>query len=98
MVCFVFASEQEQLAVESARRFAKCFAEVAAGQPDIPLRLLGPAECTPYRVAGRYRCRILIKCRNNRRFRALVRDVLQRSSAGQESVYPAIDCRYDSNL
>ena len=98
LVCFVFSSEDERAAVQSVRLFAKLFAGAARLHPELPLRLLGPAECSPYRAAGRFRCRLLVKCRVGRPFRALVREVLQQYSAEKSTIYPAIDFTYDSNL
>jgi len=98
MVCFVFQSENEKEAAESAKKFSKAFTDEAKKHPDMPLRLLGPAECSPYRVAGRYRCRLLVKCRNNRTFRAMVRDAIDAYLSDKGSIFPAIDCYYDSNV
>ena len=33
--------------------------------------MLGPAECNVFRAAGRYRYRLLVKCRNNKATREL---------------------------
>lgn len=37
----------------------------------------GPAGDTLYRVAGKYRCHLILKCRNDRRMRELTRRVLE---------------------
>ena len=98
LLCFVFAHEDEALAVRDAKRFAVVFTSLAKERRELPLRLLGPAECVPYRAAGKYRCRLLVKCRNDRALRAFVREVLQQYLTEKDTVYPMIDCYYDSNV
>lgn len=59
--------------------FARLFVERAGKcYPDLPIRLLGPAEESLYRIAGKYRCRLIIKCRDTHRLRTLVRETLER--------------------
>ena len=66
-VSIQLSSEQEQEAITFADGFAAFFYKTAKEQyPGLALRLLGPAEDTPYRVAGRYRVRLLLKCRHSR--------------------------------
>lgn len=43
---------------------------------DIPLRALGPSPASVKKVSGKYRYKILLKCRNNARFRALMNVLL----------------------
>ena len=39
---------------------------------DIPIRALGPSPASVKKVSGRYRYKILLKCRNNARFREIM--------------------------
>ena len=39
---------------------------------DIPLRALGPSPASVKKVSGKYRYKIILKCRNNARFRELM--------------------------
>jgi primosomal protein N' (replication factor Y) len=98
LCCVVFSHEDEKTAARAAGRFREIFVEQAGGQPSLPLRLIGPTEGSPYRAAGRYRCRILIKCRNNRAFRGFLQSVIDRFADGEKEVFPAVDCYYDSNI
>jgi primosomal protein N' (replication factor Y) len=41
--------------------------------PQLPAVLLGVSEAGVYRMNGRFRLRIILKCKNNRRFRSLLR-------------------------
>ncbi|MBS4785324.1 MAG: primosomal protein N' [Clostridiales bacterium] len=75
----LFSSASEQEAHTGARLFARLFVERAGKcYPDLPIRLLGPAEESLYRIAGKYRCRLIIKCRDTHRLRTLVRETLER--------------------
>ncbi len=46
-----------------------------------PIVLLGVSQAGVFRVNNRFRYRIVIKCRNNRKFRTLLRDVFKKASA-----------------
>ena len=48
----------------------------AARQPDLPLRVLGPTPGNIEKINDTYRYKLTIKCRNDRRFRDLVRETL----------------------
>ena len=43
---------------------------------DVKLMAIGPTPCVIRRISNKYRYRLLIKCRNNRRFRGMIRDLL----------------------
>ncbi len=47
----------------------------------VPLRLLGPAPAVLNRLNGRFRYRLIIKCRNSKRLRALICDTLKTAAA-----------------
>ncbi|MFV0496560.1 MAG: primosomal protein N' [Candidatus Fimivivens sp.] len=99
IVCVVFWSENEQIAVQSAKSYSNRFIEVAKqSYSDLPIRLLGPAECRPYRVAGRYRCRLLVKCRSDKRMRALFAQMLEWYHQQKNKAAVTLDFYYDSNL
>lgn len=48
-----------------------------ASYADLQLILLGPIAPRVERIAGKYRCRILIKCRNSKAFRTLLSECLK---------------------
>ena len=72
-----FSGERESEVVRAARGFLESLTALARRRyPDIPLRVLG---CTPglvLRVNGKYRYKIVIKCKNSSRFRELVGTLL----------------------
>ncbi len=43
---------------------------------NIPLRVLGPTQCSIGRINNKYRHRIIIKCKNSREFRAMLSEIL----------------------
>ena len=61
---------------------AKAFAEklnqnIQNRKLEIPIKVLGPARYAVSKVNGRFRCRLMIKCRNSKTLRALISAVLE---------------------
>ena len=72
-----FVSPREDLCREAAKRFAGEFSRLAGTEyKDLPIRALGPTESAVFKVAGKYRCRYLIKYRSSARFRELMARML----------------------
>ena len=78
-ICVIGVSGETLSEVQiSAQRLV----EVMKEQLDIrteklPLRVLGPVPFTYQKIGGKYRYRIIIKCKNTADFRKFLRDVLQ---------------------
>lgn len=51
--------------------------------PQLPCVLLGVSEAGVYRLNGRFRLRIILKCKNNRRFRNLLRGVIAQAAGNR---------------
>ena len=76
-LCIVsFAGKKEEETAAAAARFAALLAQQAARQPDIPLRVLGPTPGSILKINEIYRYKLTVKCRNDKRFRALLGQVL----------------------
>lgn len=73
-----FAGAKEIEVARAAARFAALLGQQAAKQPDLPLRVLGPTPGSIEKINDTYRYKLTIKCRNDRRFRNLVRSTLER--------------------
>ena len=73
-----FAGAKEIEVARVAARFAALLGQQAAKQPDLPLRVLGPTPGSIEKINDTYRYKLTIKCRNDRRFRDLVRSTLER--------------------
>ena len=72
-----FAGAKEIETARAAARFAALLGQQAAKQPDLPLRVLGPTPSSIEKINDTYRYKLTIKCRNDRRFRDLVRSALE---------------------
>ena len=72
-----FAGAKEVEVARAAARFAALLGQQAAKQPDLPLRVLGPTPGSIEKINDTYRYKLTIKCRNDRRFRDLVRSTLE---------------------
>ena len=76
-LCVVgFAGPKEIEVARAAARFAALLGQQAAKQPDLPLRVLGPTPGNIEKINEAYRYKLTVKCRNDRRFRDLVRSTL----------------------
>ena len=71
-----FAGGKEIEVAQAAARFSALLGQQAAKQPDLPLRVLGPTPGNIEKINDTYRYKLTIKCRNDRRFRDLVRETL----------------------
>ena len=71
-----FAGGKEIEVARAAARFSALLGQQAARQPNLPLRVLGPTPGNIEKINDTYRYKLTIKCRNDRRFRNLVRETL----------------------
>lgn len=53
-------------------------------QPKTPVRVLGPVRCSYGRINGKYRYRIIMKCKNSAEMRGFIREVLTESAKLKE--------------
>ena len=76
-LCVVgFAGPKESEVARASARFAALLGRQAAKQPDLPLRVLGPTPGSIEKINDSYRYTLTVKCRNDRRFRNLIRETL----------------------
>ena len=76
-LCVVgFSGLKESEVARAAARFAALLGRQAAKQPELPLRVLGPTPGNIEKINGNYRYKLTVKCRNDRRFRDLMRETL----------------------
>ena len=74
-LCVVgFAGPKESEVARASARFAALLGRQAAKQPDLPLRVLGPTPGSIEKINDSYRYKLTVKCRNDRRFRDLIRE------------------------
>ena len=76
-LCVVgFSGAKEIEVARAAARFSALLGQQAAKQPDLPLRVLGPTPGNIEKINENYRYKLTVKCRNDRRFRDLMRETL----------------------
>lgn len=76
-ICMIgFVADTEEKALTASRKFASLLVQEASKEPDMPLRILGPAPMNIVQVAGSFRFRLTVKCRNDAKFRRLAETVL----------------------
>ncbi len=75
-----FSSEIDGCADKASKCFLEMIKEkIAEEKPKFPLRVLGPSRCTYEKINGRYRYRIILKCRNNAVFREFIGGIYKAS-------------------
>ncbi len=77
-ICMIgIISEREEKCRDAAAEFSKRLCEtLRESYPELPIRILGPSPAAIYRAGGRYRYKIILKFRNSRRFREMMRGIL----------------------
>lgn len=77
-ICIVgFVGDNQQITMKTAGEFLQSFVKSASeNYGNIPLRILGPSPANVMKVSNKYRYKLIIKCRNDSRFRSLLSGVL----------------------
>lgn len=96
-----FTGPMESQVLISARGFLKELRQLATEKyPTLPLRVLGPTANMILKVSGKYRYKILIKCKNTRDFRRLIAELLVRfgKNPQNKNVSAFGDLYYDGSM
>ncbi len=76
-ICVVgFSSTDENACIKGSKAFVRLFSENLINA-DIPIRLLGPTPANMAKLNGKYRYRVIIKCKNGKKFRAVMSKTLR---------------------
>lgn len=76
-LCVVgFSAFDDRLCEKGANAFLSLIKKNLEGV-NIPIRILGPSKCSVARINGKFRYKIIIKCKNNKQFRAIMFKTLQ---------------------
>lgn len=77
-ICLVgFVGENAKLTEGAAYAFTQKMTEMLkTGYTDIPLRVLGPSQAAVFKVSNKYRFKLILKCRNDSRFREMLSRML----------------------
>ena len=81
-----FVSTDRTMAIKASKRFTDSFISRAKqSYPDLPLRLLGPSAAAITKISNKYRYKLIIKCRNDKRFRKLLNEVIKEFNSNKEN-------------
>lgn len=80
-ICLIgFSSLMDSPCLNAARRFSEIFRELLKQEEKtMPIRILGPTKMGTGRLGGRFRNKLIIKCKFNRQFRALMNKVIMQA-------------------
>ncbi len=96
-ICLIgFVSENAKKSTDAASAFLmKLTAYLKSDYPDLPLRVLGPVPASVFKVSNKYRYKLILKCRNDRRFREMLGNMLiafsKERAFGDVTVYADIN-------
>ena len=90
-----FAGEDEAATCEAANRALELLREESAGRRGVALKALGAAPAAIAKVSGKYRYRLILKCRMNAPMRELLSDLLRRF--GSDRAFSRISTHLDVN-
>ena len=69
----LFEGEEESQTAQSSKRFTELLCEYLEGEfSDVPIKGYGPVEASIPKLFNKYRYRLLLKCKNNSRFRTMM--------------------------
>lgn len=78
LCCIAFVGEEQPKVQQDAAEFHRFFTRLAGEKyQSLPLRVLGPSEFSQLKVAGKYRYKLLLKCKNTKATRSLIREALE---------------------
>lgn len=77
-ICLLgFVGDNSAKVSRCAAQFVKAFTDTLSSKyPDLPIRVLGPSPAAVPKVNNKYRYKIILKCRNDHKFRQMLSSVL----------------------
>ncbi|MCL1823860.1 MAG: primosomal protein N' [Oscillospiraceae bacterium] len=89
MICFTSADENES--EKAAEKFLGILSKILSeAREKFPYRVLGPSKSGVGRVNGKYRRKLIIKCKNSPAFRKIISDSLKTAYADNDFKYTGI--------
>ena len=84
-ICVIgVSSEEESTAVSLSAGIHSIIKKLVQNGVKFPLRVLGPVRCSYGKINGKYRYRLILKCKNTAEFRDFVRKVLSETKSLKE--------------
>ncbi len=92
-ICMVAASSLDSSLANAAinQVFENIREAISGDYSDVKLIIMGPSLATVSKVNNRYRYKMIIKCKNNKRFRELLRKAIAINQKGDVSVFVDIN-------
>lgn len=85
MCIFCFAGADEEAVKNGAEAVINLMSSrLSELQPKTPVRVLGPVKCSYVKINGKFRYRILMKCKNNKEMREFISTLLVNSAKLRE--------------
>ncbi len=78
------SSEDDKNAEQASLKLLEVIQEYSRDKDKFPLIILGPVRCSYGKINGKYRYRIILKCKNTLRFRNFMRNVLYKINSYSE--------------
>lgn len=101
-ICVIeFSSPIEKCADTASKTFFSLISNsINSGQINFPIRVLGPTKCIYEKINGKYRYRIILKCKNNQIFRDYIGNIYKSAFKMKEfaNVQTTIDINGDIGL
>ena len=101
-ICVIeFSSVIEKCADIASKTFLTLISSsITSGKINVPLRVLGPSKCIYEKINGKYRYRIIIKCKNNQMFRDYIGNIYKTAFKMKEfsNVQTTLDINGDIGL
>ena len=92
-----FSSEKDYSVNVSANEFLNALKKIHTEQyPDLKIIVLGPVAPRVSKVGGKYRSRIIIKCRNDKRFRQMISNLLKDFDKNKNNINVYVDINPES--
>jgi primosomal protein N' (replication factor Y) len=87
-----FSGADDNETNRQANIFTERFKQLAAQEyPELPARLLGPSPAEIFKTANKYRYKLILKCKNNKRTRELLSRMLEWFSGESKKTAISID-------
>ena len=92
IVTVTISGEVENDVINAVKDFGAGLDEKAKSEyADVKFILFGPFRNEVYKLSGKYRMRFIIKCKNSKRMRSMLSELLCRYSAGLKGLNIGID-------
>jgi primosomal protein N' (replication factor Y) len=92
---FGFVGAIDKLVRAAAQDFFLRLKQAVLADRSVPVRIMKPSPAGVVKIAGRFRYRVIVKCRNDRRFRNIAAAVL--ADCGKSNLYRKITVFADMN-